>query len=374
MDLFILLGLEQGASENEIRRAYRRLARRFHPDINPGDRQAEARFREILEAYETLMDPERRSRYEAGHAKADAAAPAASGFEGFDFSRRGAEHAATFGDLFGDVLHERRARPAPPERGADLHDDLRLTFEESFTGVTRRVPVTRREVCRTCAGSGRVNASTGACVLCQGSGTTRSVRGHMVFSKRCQGCGGSGQQRPRACEACAGVGLEVRSGTIPVRIPAGVADGDSVRIEGRGNAGVRGGPAGDLYLTVRVASHPLFRREQNDLHTIVDVGIHEAGLGARIDIAAPDGVVRLRVPPGTQSGQRFRVSGRGMPSSRGEGRGDLIVEARLRLPALLDERSKELLREFGRINGESVRPAPAAAPAVTAPAGGESGS
>jgi len=195
--------------------------------------------------------------------------------------------------------------------------------------------------------------------MCEGSGSLRSVRGHMVFSRPCTGCDGSGQSRPRPCEGCGGAGLETRSDTVLAKIPAGVAEGDTVRLEGRGNAGARGGAAGDLYLTIRVASHPVFRRERNDLHAVIDVGIHEAALGARIPLVTPEGEVRLRVPPGTQSGQRFRLSGRGMPSSRGDGRGDLIVEVRLRLPAVLDERSKELLREFARINGDNVRSAPA---------------
>ena len=178
----------------------------------------------------------------------------------------------------------------------------------------------------------------------------------MVFSRRCTACGGSGQQRPRACDPCNGTGLEMRTDTVSVRLPAGIADGERVRVEGRGNAGPRGGAAGDLYLTVHVTPHPQFRRERDDLHCVVDVGIHEAALGARIEISGPDGPVRMRVPPGTQSGQRLRLSGRGMPSTRGPHRGDLVAEVRMRLPALLDERSKELLREFGRINAESVRP------------------
>jgi molecular chaperone DnaJ len=286
--------------------------------------------------------------------------PPASGFEGFDFSRRGAEHAVTFGDLFGEVLNERAAREQSSERGADLHLEVQLSFDESFSGVTRRVTVTRRETCRVCAGAGRAHTATSTCVMCEGAGTIRSVRGHMVFSRRCTGCNGSGLQRPRPCDACSGAGLETRADTVLVKVPAGIADGDSVRVERRGNAGPRGGPAGDLYLTVRVAAHPVFRRERNDLLAVIDVGIHEAALGARIPIDTPEGEVRLRVPPGTQSGQRFRLSGRGMPASRGEGRGDLIVEVRLRLPAVLDERSKELLREFARINGDNVRSAPAA--------------
>src|ERR671915_1959330 len=183
MDLYVVLGLPSGASLSDIKRAYRRLARRFHPDINPGDRTAEARFRQILEAYETLIDPDRRQRYDLGFAPDTESDRRPSGFEGFDFSTRGTDHSGTFGDLVAEVLTERDARrQAPPERGADLHHELQLGFEDALHGTHKAVTVTRREVCRTCAGSGRSRAATGSCLVCQGSGMVRSVRGHMIFS------------------------------------------------------------------------------------------------------------------------------------------------------------------------------------------------
>ena len=355
MDLYVVLGLPHGATESDIKRAYRRLARRYHPDINPGDGLAEARFRQILDAYETLIDPQRRSRYDAGHGVETADDRRKSGFEGFDFSSRGADYSATFGDLFAEVLTERGARPAGQERGADLHQDVRLSFEEALDGAERQVTVTRRESCRACAGTGATRISAAPCHLCQGTGAVRTVRGHMVFSRSCAGCGGTGQQRPRACDTCGGAGQDTRSDTISVRIPPGVAEGDRVRIAGNGNAGIRGGQPGDLYVTVHVAPHPTLRREGDDLFVIVPIAVHEAALGARVDIPTPDGSARLRVPPGTQSGQRFRLRERGATSTRDGRRGDLVVEVRLMLPKVLDERSKELLREFGRINGENVR-------------------
>ncbi|OFW05926.1 MAG: hypothetical protein A3I61_06515 [Acidobacteria bacterium RIFCSPLOWO2_02_FULL_68_18] len=354
MDLYVVLGVSHAASETEIKRAYRRLARRYHPDINPGDRMAVARFRQILEAYETLIDPERRSRYDAGLVTEES--PPASGFEGFDFSSRGTDQSATFGDLFADVLTGCGARRRPPERGVDLHQTVPLAFEEAFSGATRAVTVTRRETCRTCAGTGRTRVSPGPCLACQGSGSVRSVRGHMIFTRSCPTCGGTGQQRPRPCEPCGGTGQETRSETVQVRIPAGTNDGERVRVPGKGNAGSGGGSPGDLYITAQVAPHPLFRREGDDLHMVLPIAIHEAALGARIDVPTPDGgFARLRVPPGTQSGQRFRLRERGAASTRDLRRGDLVIEARLMLPKVLDERSKELLREFGRINGENVR-------------------
>jgi molecular chaperone DnaJ len=355
MDLYIVLGLAHGASEAEIKRAYRRLARRFHPDINPGDRVAEARFRQILDAYETLIDPLRRSRYDSGHGFETRSERPKSGFEGFDFSERGVDHSATFGDLFAEVLSQRGGRSAAPERGADLHQEAHLSFEDAFTGTERTFTLTRRETCRGCAGSGAIRASRGPCHLCQGTGAVRTVRGHMVFTRGCMSCGGSGEQRPRPCERCGGVGQETRSESLRAQIPAGVADGERIRVAGKGNAGTRGGPPGDLYVSVHVAPHPTFRRDGDDLHTVVPIAIHEAGLGARVEIQTPDGVARLRVPPGTQSGQRFRLRERGAPSRRDGRRGDLVVEVRLMLPKLLDERSKELLREFGRINSDMRR-------------------
>ena len=349
MDLYLVLGLAHGASETEIKRAYRRLARRFHPDINPGDRTAEVRFRQILDAYETLIDPTRRSRYDSGQAADDGGSPNRAGSKG-SISRPAAWITRRRSAIsFAEVLTARGGRPSPQERGADLHLELQLAFEEALAGGLRAVSVTRRESCRVCAGTCLTRTSPGPCHVCQGAGAVRSVRGHMVFSRSCAACGGSGQQRPRPCEACAASGYETRAEMVQVRIPAGVADGDRVRVAGKGNAGRLGGPPGDLYITVHVEPHPQFRREGDDIHTVLPLAIHEAALGARVDVATPEGTARLRVPPGTQAGQRFRLRERGAASPRNGQRGDLVVEVRLMLPKVLDERSKELLREFGRI-------------------------
>ena len=354
MDLYVVLGVTQRATPDEIRRAYRRLARRCHPDINPGDRVAASRFRQILEAYETLIDPVQRSRYDIGD---EAPPPAArgSGFEGFDFSVPGHEHAASFGDLFAEVIATRTRAPAA-QRGADLHGSVSIAFEQSLQAARCPVTVTRQAVCWSCGGGGSAASEAGVCLLCQGAGSVRSSRRHMVFSRTCPSCAGTGTRRPSVCGACGGTGRETRTESVLVDVPPGIADGERVRVAGRGHAGAGGGPPGDLYLTVQVAAHPAYRRDGDDLHVVLPVAVHEAALGARAPVSAPDGVITLRVPPGTQSGQRFRLRGRGAASRRAEGlRGDLVVEIRLMLPPLLDERSKELLREFGRINGAHER-------------------
>lgn len=360
MDLYIVLGIERQATPADIKRAYRRLARRYHPDINPGDGEAERRFHQILEAYETLIDPDRRRRYDTGQVSTPAAGGSSVGFAGFDFSARAhAERATTFGDLFEEVF-ARRASPsdaAGPQAGADLHRRVTLSFEEGWHGIHHVETVTRHEVCGSCEGGGVHRTVESACVACGGAGSVRSVRGHMVFAKTCGVCGGAGRLRQQPCDTCHGQGVEARSEIVRVRVPPGVDTGARVRVAGKGHAGVRGGPPGDLYLEIEVAPHPFYDRRGEDLHLTVPIAIDEAALGARIDVPTPDGPARVRIPPGTQSGQRFRMRERGVPSPRDGRRGDLVVEVRLMLPRLLDERSKELLREFGRLNGESVRAA-----------------
>jgi molecular chaperone DnaJ len=351
VDLYIVLGVQPSATDTDIKRAYRRLARRYHPDINPGDHTAEARFRQVLEAYETLIDRERRTRYDSGQQPDDASRTRSSGFEGFDFSTRGVDYSASFGDLFAEVLLERESRPPEGERGSDRHQDVTLSFRDAFLGVEVPLTISRNDVCAPCAGRGVTQAAPAACAMCHGSGAVRSVRGHMVFSRTCTACGGNGRQRPRACRTCHGTGLAMRTESVVARIPPGVSDGELVRLAHKGDAGIRGGGPGDLYVKVRVEADPVFTREGDDLHVTVAVAVHEAALGARLELEGLDGPVRVRIPPGTQSGQRFRLRERGAPSTRTGARGDLIVETRLMLPAVLDERSKELLREFGRLNG-----------------------
>jgi molecular chaperone DnaJ len=356
MDLYELLGIARGASLIEIKRSYKRLARKYHPDINPGDNTAEARFKEITRAYETLSDPDRRVRYDAGALSGGSAAVSFE-FEGFDFSSSGGPHAdaPTFGDLFAEVFSQRQDAQSQPVQGADLHASVSLTFEEAMSGTQRQMTLTRRDSCHSCGGAGALKIADARCHRCEGTGLLRSRRGSMVFAKNCDTCGGSGRLQQTGCGRCSGTGVEMRTEAITVGIPAGVSDGSRIRVPGKGNAGERRGRVGDLYLAIHVEPHDSFVREGDDFHITVSVGVHEAALGAKIDVPAPDGTARLRVPPGTQTGQRFHIRGRGAPSPRSGERGDLVVEVRIVLPKVLDERSKELLREFGKINEDQVR-------------------
>jgi molecular chaperone DnaJ len=319
---------------------------------------ASAHFRQIAEAYETLIDPDRRRRYDTTGAMAAAGGSSTFGFEGFDFSVsvHGAD-ASTFGDLFADIFQQRGTRRDDPaaDRGADLHHTITLGFEAAMQGGERTITVTRQERCHTCRGAGRLHVAETRCPACHGSGAVKSARGHMVFSKPCVRCGGTGSVRQSTCPTCGGDQVEMRSEPLVLNVPAGLADGAHLRIAGRGHAGRNGAPPGDLYITVRVQPHPVFRRDGDDLHLTVPIAIHEAALGAKIEVPSLEGTARLRVPPGTQSGQRFRLRERGVPSPRDGRRGDLVVEVKLVLPRMIDERSKELLREFGRINGDDVR-------------------
>ncbi|NUR53190.1 MAG: J domain-containing protein [Acidobacteria bacterium] len=356
MDLYALLGLAPGASPAEIKRAYRRLARRYHPDINPGDRAAEALYRRISEAYETLVDPERRRAYDAAEPRHGQAAASSFEFSGFDFSSaaHGAQ-AATFTELFAEVLHPMLSpETGRPEPGADLHATVTLSFEDAMRGVERQVVVTRQSICGACAGAGHVRTPEGRCGPCHGTGKVRWARGHMVFTKSCNACHGTGRQRTARCAICGGHGRHVRSEAVPVKVPPGVEDGARLRAPDGGHAGRHGGRTGDLYVTVHVQPHAVFRREGDDLHVVVPVGVHEAVLGARVDVPSLEGPMRLKVPPGTQAGQRLRLAGRGVPSLAG--RGDLIVEVRVVLPRVVNEEGRALIRQLGKLYGEPASP------------------
>jgi molecular chaperone DnaJ len=364
MNLYLTLGLRRDATPGDIKRAYRRLARKFHPELNPGNAEAARQFRQIVEAYETLVDPGRREQYDTGEVRAahpglEAAGVPSFAFAGFDFSARvQGSSASTFGDLFADVMREAVASAVDAKgQGADLHGEVSVPFETAVNGAIVHVPVTRVAVCLSCNGEGRLPAAHERCAHCEGGGFLRGARGHMVFSRPCPHCDGTGERRFVACPGCGGNAVVMRSESIAVKVPAGIRDGERMRLVGQGNAGRRGGASGDLHVTVHVATHPIFRREGDDVRVDVPVAIHEAAFGTRIDVPSPTGPCRLRIPPGTQSGRVFRVRERGIPSARGGRPGDLVVTVRVVLPPLDDERSRALVRELASAYPDDVRKA-----------------
>ena len=357
MDLYGLLGLSRAASADEIERAYRRLARRYHPGINPGDRVAEETYRQIQHAYSVLGDLDRRREYDRGAGRGAVHLEAAVSFQGFDFSAPAeGPLAATFSELFADVFQDAAREATTPSRGLDIESVLELSFVDAVRGGHFPLSIVRQERCPMCGGDGRVPRPAIACPSCGGQGSRRWARGHMVFTSPCESCDGTGRLTRQGCRICAGVGVQSRSEVVTVAVPPGIDSGARVAVPGRGHAGARGGPSGDLYVTIEVGAHPYFRRVGRDLHLTLPIAVHEAALGARIDVPALDGPVRVRIPSGTSSGRRLRVPGRGVPSANGAGEpGDLIVEIQIVLPAIRDERSRELLREFGRLNDVDVR-------------------
>jgi molecular chaperone DnaJ len=349
MDLYELLGVRGGATAAELRRAYQRLARQLHPAVNPADPVSAERFRAVTEAYAVLSDPERRARYDRGEPLV--AAPTREpqvGFEGFDFSIESRRIGVGFREIFDSVLPG-AAKALESSPGESLEQATRVSFEESLAGTRRRIHLVRMDACPICRGSGETSLSPVACSRCQGSGQLRARRGHMVFSRSCSDCGGRGFLS-RPCARCDGEGRLMQGEWLDVELPPGVRSGSRVTLPGAGNAGRRGGPPGDLQLVVEVEPHPLFRREEDDLHCEVAVSLADAALGGHVSVPTPDGPMNIEVPAGTQTGQRFRLRKRGVPKPGGQGRGDLWIEARVVVPAVTDTRGKELLRELQRLH------------------------
>ncbi len=355
MEFYVILGVDQAASTADVKRAYRRLARKYHPDINPGDHEAEAFFRRVSEAYETLIDPDRRQDYDARGLLRETGSGAEVEFEGFDFSvSTTGEAASTFGGMIADVFADSNRAPVKNRPRVDLHATLRLRFSHALNGGRYGVTGTRVVRCEVCEGTGSRRVADGPCTSCAGSGQDRWTRGHMVFSRQCEQCGGTGRGRQRPCGVCRTEGVVARSESVDVDVPAGIADGTRLRIAKKGSV-EPGGTLGDLYVTVAVEPHPLFTREGDNIHMVLPVAVHEAALGSRVEIPTISEPIRMRIPPGTQSGQRFRLRGRGATSPRTGEPGDFVVEVRLMLPRGLDERSKELIRELAEIGAEDIR-------------------
>jgi molecular chaperone DnaJ len=352
-DYYAVLGVARGATEADIKRAYRTLARQHHPDVSKDKVQAEVRFKEINEAYEVLSDPKKRQMYDRFGTASNGAAAGGAGFSG-----------EGFGDIF-DMFFGARggqataARPSGPTRGADLRYDLQITLEDAFRGAEREISFNHLAQCETCNGTGaKPGTLIVTCDRCTGSGVMRTVRqtplGQFVTQTTCTKCGGDGQFVPSPCETCRGRGRSERPRTLSVKIPAGVEDGSRIRLTGSGEAGSHGGPAGDLYVYIGVAVHQRFRREGLDLALDVPITFPQAALGGLIEVESLDGKAPVQVPAGTQSASTFRVRGRGMPAIRGNARGDLLVTVHVAVPAKLTRQERELLEMYAKMNGEKL--------------------
>ena len=360
-DYYSILGISHSADEAEIKKAYRRLARKNHPDVNPGDKAAEERFKNIQEANEVLSDSKKRAIYDqyGFYSENLKDHPGGSSYGGFDFSEMNfdsARHGGSFRDIFSDILDGAgQNRPHGPTKGEDIEQQLNISFMESIKGLTARISLSRQGVCSSCGGTGMDHASDQrTCTQCNGTGQDSRGHGFMRFSGTCRACGGTGKTGTR-CKACGGSGGIPVEETITVRVPPGTANGFRMRVPGKGNSGRSGGPQGDLYLRIAVRAHEFFQREGNDILCSVPITITEAALGAKIEVPSIDGKTLLKIPPGTQSGQKFRLRGKGAPSPRSGGEGSQIVEVRVVTPSLKDERSKEILMELAKLNPENPR-------------------
>jgi molecular chaperone DnaJ len=379
-DYYETLGVSRSAKEDEIRKTYRKLARKYHPDLNPGDKAAEERFKKVQEAYDILSDPKKRQVYDqygfyadnippggpGGGAGAGAGAgDPGMGFGGFDFSeymnqQNGEPHpgggTGAFKDIFSQFFGTRRgeAPAGGPEKGTDLEYGLDIDFWQAIRGTQVRLSVARQEVCETCNGTGTAGGTSTVCPECDGKGSVTQMAGAMKFSLTCPRCDGKGRLR-NVCPTCHGDGRLSKPETVEVRIPPGAQSGSRLRVAGKGNAGRMGGAPGDLYITVRVEPHAFFRREGDDIHIQVPVTVSEAGLGAKIEVPTIDGRALLKVPQGTQNAQKFRLREKGVMNGRKNQRGDEIVEVVIQAPKAQDERTRELLRELSQVNTEDPR-------------------
>jgi molecular chaperone DnaJ len=383
-DYYETLSVPRNASEEDIKKSYRKLARKFHPDLNPGDKVSEERFKNVQEAYDILSDPKKRQMYDQvgfysenggypGAASPGAGeAPPGMDFNGFDFSdffssqagagrgkarqSTGSSGSGGFSDIFSHLFHRGGAEETAhqPEKGADLEYALNIDFWQAIRGTQAKLNITRNEVCGTCHGSGEAPGASATCPQCSGTGSVTQMAGAMKFNLSCPRCGGKGKLQ-NACPTCHGDGQIASTETVTVNIPAGAQNGSRLRVPGKGNAGTQGAPAGDLYITTRVEEHPFFTRNGDNIEIRVPISVTEAGLGAKIEVPTIDGRTLLKIPPGTPNGRKFRLSEKGVFNARKNQRGDQIVEVAIQVPKVQDERTKEILRELGKLHPEDPR-------------------
>ena len=369
-DYYELLGVPRKATAKDIRAAFRKLARKYHPDLNPGDKAAEEKFKQLQEAYDVLSDSKKRQMYDQYGFYSDnppsgdygAGAGGAAGnvnfdFSGFDFGGgAGSTGGSSFRDLFSQFFGGRGGRSAAEEEaeeGGSLEYQLEIDFWDAVRGGVKKLQITRLDACETCHGTGAVGTPQ-VCATCNGTGTIQQNAGKMRFNVPCTRCGGTGKLRT-ACKVCGGEGRVRRTETIDVRIPAGVASGGRVRVPGKGNAGTMGAPGGDLYLVIEVKPHPFFERRGNDIYAKVPVTVSEATLGAKIEVPTIDGRALVRIPPGTNSGRTLRLREKGVPSARNAGRGDQYVEIQVVVPQPTDERVRNIMKELETVAPEDPR-------------------
>lgn len=364
-DLYNILGVDKQASRDEIKKAYRKLARKHHPDANPGDAEAEARFKEISQAYEVLSDEEKRAAYDAGPTYfGGGGGPQGGNWQNIDpdmFAQMfggGAPGGGGFGNIF-DMFGGGGSRQSGATRGADLTYGLNLSFDDSLRGVTTKIAVDKNVRCHTCHGSGAApGTSPLTCPECQGRGVIAQNQGFFALSQPCPRCGGQGSIIESPCPECRGAGQVRARKNYTVKIPPGVKTGSKIRLKGKGEPSPTGGPPGDLYVKVKVEPSPVFRRRGDDLHISVPVSFTEAALGAKVEVATPDGSISLKIPSGTQPGRKLRVKGKGAPHLKGSGRGDLIVKVEIRVPEDLTPEQKKALEDYARLRQENPREEP----------------
>ncbi|WP_107572394.1 molecular chaperone DnaJ [Clostridioides difficile] len=355
-DYYEVLGISKGAEAQEIKKAYRKLAMKYHPDRNPGDKEAEEKFKEINEAYEVLSDDTKRKTYDQfGHDGLNGQ----GGFGGQGFGGFENMFGDIFGDMFGGSFGGGRTRRRGPQRGADIRQSVTISFEEAAFGKKMSIKVNRSEECEECNGTGaKPGTSKKTCSTCNGTGQVRTVQrtpfGNIASSRPCSTCNGTGEVIESPCSKCHGTGNTRKVKTIEVDIPAGIDDGQMIKLSGQGEVGEKGAPRGDLYIVVNVKSHPLFTRDGNDIYFEMPITFVQATLGDEIEVPTLDGKVKYSVPEGTQTGTVFRLKEKGIPRIRGNSRGDQYVKVVVEIPKKLNDKQKELLREFAKECGSNV--------------------
>ncbi|AKR42530.1 molecular chaperone DnaJ [Methylophilus sp. TWE2] len=343
-DYYEVLGVNRDASEEEIKKSFKKLAMKFHPDRNPDNPKAEESFKEAKEAYEVLSDEQKRAAYDQyGHAGVDPSMSGGGGFGGFNSGN----FSDAFGDIFGDIFGGARNQRSNVYRGADLRYNLEISLEDAAKGTETKIRIPVQTTCETCHGSGaRPGTSPVTCTTCNGHGQVRMQQGFFSVQQTCPKCHGTGKMVKEPCPTCHGAGRVKQNKTLNVKIPAGVDEGDRIRLSGEGEAGVNGGPTGDLYVVVHLKEHPIFQREGANLHCEMPISFSTAALGGEIEVPTLDGAAKMKIPAETQTGSVFRLRGKGIKPLRSSEHGDLMVHVVVETPVRLTEKQKELLREF----------------------------